>query len=67
MNETKTGKCGYIITFVTQFNRLYCYNYCCKHCPDAKTSPCQKEKQVGTVIDNLAKMKDADDQLFRYI
>lgn len=28
------------------------------HCPDAKTSPCQKEKKEGSVIENLAILKE---------
>ena len=53
--KTKIGKCGCKIFDVPRFKGLYCEIYCCMHCPDAKTSPCQKEKKEGSVIENLAK------------
>ena len=53
MVKTKIAKCGCKIFDVERFNGLYCYNYCCNHCPDAKKSPCQKEKKKGTFVEEL--------------
>ena len=48
-------KCNQDIFIVPRFKGLYCYDYCCRCCPDSKTFPCQKEKIEGTCIENLAK------------
>jgi len=56
MTKTKIGSgCGCKIFDVPRFEGMYCFDYCCNHCPDAKTSPCQKERIEGGVMENLAK------------
>ena len=55
MVETKVGNCGCKIFVVPRFKGLYCHGYCCNHCPEAKISPCQKERKYGTLMENLAK------------
>jgi len=51
------GGCGYKITIVPKFEGMYCNQYCCGCCPDAKKSPCQKERKFGGPIENLAKIQ----------
>lgn len=55
MVNKKIGLCGCEIFEIERFKGLYCYDYCCLHCPDSKIFPCQKEKIEGTAIENLAK------------
>lgn len=57
MVETKIGKCGCKIFDIPRFKELYCYDYCCNHCPEAKISPCQNERKFGTPLENLAKQQ----------
>lgn len=39
--------CGFKLTYCEKFTGLYCNEYCCQHCPDAKVSPCAKEEKFG--------------------
>ncbi len=50
------GGCGYILVAPHAFPEdSYCSKYCCGCCPDAKASPCQKEKQSGSILEQLAR------------
>lgn len=55
--QTKIANCGCKIFDVKRFKGMYCYEYCCNHCPDAKNHPCQKEKIEGTFLTQLNKFK----------
>jgi len=58
MVKTKIGKCGCKIFEIPRFKGLYCYDFCCMHCPEAKVSPCQNERKFGTPIESLAKLQN---------
>lgn len=50
------GGCNYELVAPEAFpSGSYCSQYCCGCCPDAKNSPCQKEKKTGGFFDNLKK------------
>lgn len=58
LEKTECAGCDYQITIIPAFEGLYCNKYCCACCPDAKVSPCQKEKKFGDVVENLAKARE---------
>ena len=50
------GGCGYTLAAPQAFDPLsYCAQYCCGCCPDAKVSPCQKEKRGKGILAELNK------------
>jgi len=50
--------CGYTLSAPELFSpESYCAKYCCGCCPDARASPCQKEKLQGTMFDELRENK----------
>lgn len=58
LEKKKCRGCDYMIAQIPQFEGMYCNEYCCVHCPDAKIHPCQKEKKFGTPIENLYKLQN---------
>ncbi len=59
--KEKIGVCGCTITEIERFKGTYCYDYCCRHCPEAKISPCQRERIDGLPLENLMKQQHKGD------
>jgi hypothetical protein len=55
--KTKIGVCGCKIFDIERFKGSYCDDYCCNHCPEAKVSPCQRERIDGTPMEALYKLQ----------
>ena len=45
--------CGNPITIVKRHNGMYCNEYCCTCCPDAKKGRCQREAKEGNMFEEL--------------
>lgn len=59
------GGCGYILAMNEDLRKVfiergqhYCAKYCCGCCPDAKISPCQKERISGGVLESLRRTQN---------
>ncbi|MFO8017906.1 MAG: hypothetical protein R6U96_04680 [Promethearchaeia archaeon] len=45
--------CGTEITTQNRFSNLPCNHYCCHCCSHKEELPCPREKEFGTILDNI--------------